>query len=511
MRIVCDGCQAKYSIADDKVRAKVFKIRCKKCSNVIVVRGADAAEPAPAPAAIEHDGDAIWHLVIDQEQVGPMTAADVHQRFAAGEIDGDTFTWREGLDEWLPLAQLDAFADLASSKSPALEPPQPLAAAPTSRARARDDRGDDLFGAQVAAAPAETSAQKLRGERNESSVLFSLGNLAQIANHRPAPVASTPATGSTTTGGGEGSGLIDIRSMASAYLGSPPAGAARTASAGIGSLDDLPVFGGGGFSEPAVLVPAARPATNTRLLYVMIGAVALLAIAAIVMMVMLLGGTRSAPQVAAATPPKPEPKHVATPPDEPRPVTPPPAEVKAPATEAPTPPPAIAPKAPPAHVATAPAQHKEPKEPKAHAPPPTEVPAQLKAMKETKETCDDISCVVNADSPCCVARRNNGAAPHDAPKKTETVDPNLPPKLVVGQITSTMATVKAKIMSCGDRTPAKGLVKIHLKVSGDGKVTDSSVETSPDPALGACVSAAAKRAVFPKTQTGGSFGIPYQF
>ncbi len=39
MKIVCDACPAKYSISDDKVQGKVFKIRCKKCSNIIVVRG----------------------------------------------------------------------------------------------------------------------------------------------------------------------------------------------------------------------------------------------------------------------------------------------------------------------------------------------------------------------------------------------------------------------------------------------------------------------------------------
>ena len=38
MKIECDKCGAKYSIADDKVRGKTFKIRCKKCSNVIIVR-----------------------------------------------------------------------------------------------------------------------------------------------------------------------------------------------------------------------------------------------------------------------------------------------------------------------------------------------------------------------------------------------------------------------------------------------------------------------------------------
>src|SRR5438874_12104183 len=102
MKIVCDACQAKYSISDDKVQGKVFKIRCKKCSNIIVVRGgAGAAEPAPAPQQEKetrvydygYDGggqpagdDAVWHLVINQDQVGPLTVADVEHQFPAGEV-----------------------------------------------------------------------------------------------------------------------------------------------------------------------------------------------------------------------------------------------------------------------------------------------------------------------------------------------------------------------------------------------------------------------------------------
>ncbi len=46
-----------------------------------------------------------------------MTVAEVQQRFAAGEIDGETFTWREGFADWLPLAQVDAFAALVASGS----------------------------------------------------------------------------------------------------------------------------------------------------------------------------------------------------------------------------------------------------------------------------------------------------------------------------------------------------------------------------------------------------------
>src|SRR4029077_16450817 len=107
MKIVCDACQAKYSISDDKVQGKVFKIRCKKCSNIIVVRGgAGAAEAAPAPqdqkdtrvydygyegVATAGGGDeAVWHLVINQDQVGPLTIAEVQQKFASGEVDAET-------------------------------------------------------------------------------------------------------------------------------------------------------------------------------------------------------------------------------------------------------------------------------------------------------------------------------------------------------------------------------------------------------------------------------------
>ena len=39
MKIQCQSCQAKYTIADEKVVGKVVKIRCKKCSATIVING----------------------------------------------------------------------------------------------------------------------------------------------------------------------------------------------------------------------------------------------------------------------------------------------------------------------------------------------------------------------------------------------------------------------------------------------------------------------------------------
>jgi predicted Zn finger-like uncharacterized protein len=46
MKFVCDRCQTKYSIADDRVRGKVLKVKCKTCGNVVTVR-----EPGRNPSA----------------------------------------------------------------------------------------------------------------------------------------------------------------------------------------------------------------------------------------------------------------------------------------------------------------------------------------------------------------------------------------------------------------------------------------------------------------------------
>src|SRR5688572_20165429 len=145
MKIECDKCSAKYSIADEKVRGKTFKIRCKKCSNVIIVRdkvAAAAGGGGGVDVAVDQ-GQAGWHLAINGETVGPMSEDDVRARYDSGEIDKDTAIWQEGFEDWVPLGDVDAFADL---------PDRAIAA-----------RGDDPFASanqdDYAAAGAMMSAQ----------------------------------------------------------------------------------------------------------------------------------------------------------------------------------------------------------------------------------------------------------------------------------------------------------------------------------------------------------------
>jgi TonB family protein len=78
-------------------------------------------------------------------------------------------------------------------------------------------------------------------------------------------------------------------------------------------------------------------------------------------------------------------------------------------------------------------------------------------------------------------------------------------------ISDGVGKVKARVMSCGEKSPAKGQVKVSVKVSPDGHVTGVTVKSTPDPGLGSCVAGMMQKATFGKTQTGGSFSYPYTF
>ncbi len=117
MKIICDNCGAKYSIADEKVKGKVFKIRCKKCQESIVVRG-DTQERAGAtePSSDSGGGDVetkvfdysgykgnepVWYVAIEGgEQQGPYTTDQMREYLKSGNITTETYVWREGLEDW---------------------------------------------------------------------------------------------------------------------------------------------------------------------------------------------------------------------------------------------------------------------------------------------------------------------------------------------------------------------------------------------------------------------------
>jgi predicted Zn finger-like uncharacterized protein len=311
MKIVCDACQAKYSIADDKIQGKSFKIRCKKCNHIIVVKtGGDGGAVAPgaeksksgpiAAAAVAAQG--VWHIVVDGDQVGPLGDAEVKDRLRQGQINPDTLVWKEGFADWVKLSTVPELAAPTARaaqgeprRSSTRESVRVEASAKAAAPANADEADGDVFGAATVITPAGTAdlfasamaptavptpvapapsspflfggsssqasepapvaakspgngagTSHLTGQRNENSVLFSLSNLEALAVPTQSAGIRAPSTTSTT----EGSGLIDIRSMAAMTLNDGGGHDARRSS------DSLPTFSTPQFSPVApVLLP----------------------------------------------------------------------------------------------------------------------------------------------------------------------------------------------------------------------------------------------------------------
>ena len=81
----------------------------------------------------------------------------------------------------------------------------------------------------------------------------------------------------------------------------------------------------------------------------------------------------------------------------------------------------------------------------------------------------------------------------------------LPEALDVAMIKDGIATAKELVDAC----TGTGQVKLRLVVSGAGRATEASVVEADDAKLGECVAAAARAAVFARTQHGATFVYPF--
>ena len=113
MKITCQSCQAKYTIADEKVAGKTVKIKCKKCGATIVVHGdqqrgaRQTLDPASSPAAAARmrtarrgssgpgearagpsaGGGDEWTVNVTDDDQRTMTTPQIVDRVAAGVRD----------------------------------------------------------------------------------------------------------------------------------------------------------------------------------------------------------------------------------------------------------------------------------------------------------------------------------------------------------------------------------------------------------------------------------------
>jgi predicted Zn finger-like uncharacterized protein len=321
MKIQCQSCQAKYTIADEKVLGKVVKIRCKKCSATIVINGNETrpAEDNADTHVFDYAGQANdqWTVNVADGDQRTMTGQEIVAEYRTGVVNDETYCWKDGMADWLPLREIEqlygavklaprgpahSLVDDDLSVPPQSIPPQasnaaalfsaaeaapvdspfagggsngngyhepaaaPVAAASAARRGGGRGQGADLFG-NVASAGGEedvmTSAAsgsaghgggggagleeaKLTGQRNESSVLFSLSALTEGGKSE---AASAP---NRTTATSDGSGLIDIRALSQNMAGDDK----KDTNARV---DDIMNLSGGGAFGAALAAPILAP------------------------------------------------------------------------------------------------------------------------------------------------------------------------------------------------------------------------------------------------------------
>lgn len=229
MKFVCDRCSTRYSISDEKVRGKVLKIRCKTCSNIIVVREqADAAAQASQGAAAAAGGqsavlrgpaprtavdipkyeapsttasaDTEWWVAIKGTQHGPMKKADVERAYEEGRISPRSYCWNESLPSWTRLQELPDFRELVKRPQGEKKPPPPPpsddgGAEVVDLQKARAERGGERQSASrdyapvndpFAAAAAASGSADVNARPGESTRVFIMqaGLANRKAKHR---------------------------------------------------------------------------------------------------------------------------------------------------------------------------------------------------------------------------------------------------------------------------------------------------------------------------------------
>ena len=134
MKFYCEQCNTKYSIAEEKVRGKVLKVRCKSCGNIITVRDPEAPTPAAqAPAASTRPGppkapgsspripQTNWYYSVNGQSSAPMDLEVLKGRYETGELGDESYVWHESIIEWKPVRDVDIF-ESSLAKGQAIRP-----------------------------------------------------------------------------------------------------------------------------------------------------------------------------------------------------------------------------------------------------------------------------------------------------------------------------------------------------------------------------------------------------
>ena len=161
MKFLCDQCKAKYQIPDEKIAGRNLRMKCRKCSHEIIIRGPKSPEsisprgsrrrggsgaasrPAPprssaprsalgadfrrggalAQAPVPKAAAVEWYVAINDVPVGPIKREEVARKIGMGAVTAASLCWREGLDDWRPMGEVPELATLLEQRRVPTPPP----------------------------------------------------------------------------------------------------------------------------------------------------------------------------------------------------------------------------------------------------------------------------------------------------------------------------------------------------------------------------------------------------
>ena len=131
MKIICQTCQSKYTVSDEKVQGKTVKIKCRKCGATILVNSSGAtngvagvADPVSFGTGTGETPSVTYTVNVSDGDQRTMSLVEVVDAYNTSVITADTYVWADGMADWLPLGQVDAIvAALHGAAAAASQPP----------------------------------------------------------------------------------------------------------------------------------------------------------------------------------------------------------------------------------------------------------------------------------------------------------------------------------------------------------------------------------------------------
>ncbi|XXT18647.1 zinc-ribbon domain-containing protein [Sorangium sp. So ce429] len=298
MKITCESCQAKYTIADEKVAGKTVKIKCKKCNHAMVVHGANEAAPAPGSSQdatvgqqgdLSDDADAggapaagaspdTWTVNVAEGDERTMTTAELVAAYGRGDLSNDTYVWKDGMGDWLPIASVpelrqqfapQADAAPAAAAATAVAAPAPAVVAPAAAAVAAVPAPAAVPAVAAAAVPVAPAPAGLKfgpegtvvmkdGGRRGLNQPGAAPSAAAAAVPAPVAAAASPAAASPAAA------APAAAAPAAAAAVAAPAAAAPAAARRVGRPAAVDVFSAAERATEPAAAPAPQPGADRQ-------------------------------------------------------------------------------------------------------------------------------------------------------------------------------------------------------------------------------------------------------